>query len=236
MKPVRVLLVAVAILVLGAVQTASADGSGGATLAPGLTTTATLTTSATSPTTGTWTLTFDVVNGTANTVDINSFALQLFQAGSGESFTITSETVNGSSSLGVWEFSADEKNNNGSSPDCSAKAKGPKGWACGDTASGGSLSPFDIASGKTLVITLSGTFTDTNGLTTAGSPPSIFDLVASGCTDAGSCKLDGGSNNTDKWNISAGLTPTTVTPEPVSLLLLGTGMSALGFVRRRKQA
>jgi hypothetical protein len=235
MKPVRVLLAAVAILVLGAFQTASADGSGGATLAPGLTANATLTTSATSSTTGTWTMTFDVVNGTANTVDINSFALQLFQAGSGESFTITSETVNGSSSLGVWEFFADDKLNNGKAPDCNG-AGSVKGWACGDTASGGSLSPFDIASGKTLVITLSGTYTDTNGLSATGSPPSIFDLMASGCTDAGSCKLDGGSNNNDKWAISAGLTPTTVTPEPVSLLLLGTGMSALGFVRRRKQA
>lgn len=228
MKPVRVLLAAVAILVLGAFQTASADGSGGATLAPGLTANATLTTSATSPTTGTWTMTFDVVNGTANTVDINSFALQLFQAGSGESFTITSETVNGSSSLGVWEFFHDDKLNNGSTPDCNA-AGSVKGWACGDTASGGSLSPFDIASGKTLVITLSGTYTDTNGLST-------FDLMASGCTDAGSCKLDGGSNNGDKWAFSDELTPKTVTPEPVSLLLLGTGMSALGLVRRRNQA
>lgn len=230
MKRARVLLAAVAILVLGAVKTASADGSGGTTLAPGLTTTATLTTSATSPTTGTWTLTFDVVNGSANTVDINSFALQLFQAGSSESFTITSETVNGSSSLGVWEFFADDKLNNGKSPDCNA-AGSVKGWACGDTKSGGSLSPFDIASGKTLVITLSGTFTDTNGLTT-------FDLMASGCTDAGTCKLDGDpdSSNGNKWAFSDNLTPTTVTPEPVSLLLLGTGMSALGLVRRRKQA
>ena len=228
MKPMRALLVAVAILVLGGVQTALADGSGGATLAPGLTTTATLTTSQTSPTTGTWTLTFDVVNGTANTVDINSFALQLFQAGSSESFTITSETVNGSPSLGVWEFFNDDKLNNGKAPDCNAVGS-VKGWVCGDTLSGGSLSPFDILPGKTLVITLSGTFTDTNGLTT-------LDLMASGCTDAGTCKLDGGTNDGNKWAFSAPLTPTTVTPEPVSLLLLGTGMSALGLIRRRNQA
>jgi hypothetical protein len=231
MKPARVLLAAVAILVLGAFQTASADGSGSATVAPDITANATLTTSATSPTTGTWTLTFDVVNGSANTVDINSFSLSLFQPGPGESFTITSETVNGSSSLGPWEFFPGEKNNNGNAPDCSVQGMGIKGDVCGDTSSGGSLKPFDIAPGKTLVITLSGTFTDTNGLTT-------FDLLASGCTDAGSCKLDGGSNNGDKWAFSNTLTPTTttVTPEPVSLLLLGTGMSALGLVRRRKQA
>src|SRR5262249_19621472 len=70
-------------------------------------------------TSGTFTLTFTLDNTSSGTVTINSYALQLFNAGPSESFTVTSATLNGSPLSSPWEDFSDTKLNNGSSPTCS---------------------------------------------------------------------------------------------------------------------
>ena len=79
---------------------------------------------------GTWSLDFIFTNSTANTVDINSWALQLFNARAGESFSQTGATISfaGSTVLQGWNFFADTKPNNGSTPDCNSTSTG--GWLC----------------------------------------------------------------------------------------------------------
>src|SRR6266849_2174500 len=125
---------------IGVAQIASADTINGTLNLGGTNWTAggTLTTSG--GTSGTWSLTFNFANGTGNTVDVNSFAVQLFNAGSSESFTVTNATLNGGS-LGVWEYFADDKLNNGSSPTCSSNTV--KGWLCADTGQP-TLHPYSI--------------------------------------------------------------------------------------------
>src|SRR5258708_7957028 len=222
LKLARALVFAVvAILIQGAAQIASADTISG-TLnlgASNWSANGTLTTSG--GTSGTWSLAFNFVNGTGNTVDVNSFAVQVFNAVSTESFTITSATLNGGS-LGVWEYFVDDKLNNGSSPNCSSNTV--KGWLCADTGQP-TLSPYSIGSGQSAAFVFYGTYANTGAV-------NPLDLMASGCLVAGTCKLDGGTGNGNKWAVWAPLT--TPVPEPPSLMLLGGGLSVLGMLVRRK--
>lgn len=208
------------VLIFGLGQSASAD-----TLnlgASNWTANATLTTSG--GTSGTWTLTFDFVNGTSNTVDVNSFGVQLFNAGPSESFAVTSATLNGGS-LGVWEYFADNKLNNGSSPTCSSNTI--KGWLCADTGQP-TLSPYAIGSGQTASFVFSGTYSNTSAI-------SPLDLMASGCLVAGTCMLDGGTSNANKWAVSAPMVSvTTNVPEPSSLTLVAIGLLAVGLLIGRR--
>jgi hypothetical protein len=174
-------------------------------------------------TSGTWTLAFNFVNGTSNTVNVNSFGVQLFQAGPSESFTVTGATLNGGS-LGVWEYFADDKLNNGSSPTCSSNTI--KGWFCADTGQP-TLSPYSIASGQTAAFVFSGAYTNTG----ATAP---LDLMASGCLVAGTCQLDGGSSNGNKWAVSAPMTTASPVPEPGSLALLAVGFLTVGMLLKRR--
>ncbi len=217
------LFVVAAILIQGAAQIASADQVSGTInlQATGWDANGTLNT--TGGASGAWTLTLDFVNSTSKTVDINSFAVQLFNAGSSESFSLTSATLNGSSSLGSWEFFADDKLNNGSTPDCSTTSV--KGWLCGDTGQG-TLHPYSIAAGHTAEFILSGNYTSTSAV-------NLLDMMASGCLVAGTCKIDGGTSNTNKWTVSGSML---ATPEPASVFLVGGALSLMGVLKRREQA
>jgi hypothetical protein len=149
----------------------------------------------------------------------------LFSANNTESFTIDSGsptiTTTGGGDVTVWRFFADDKLNNGGTPDCSNNSI--KGWLCADTAKNGSITPFTIAAGKNASFNFTGTYTGT-------TPVSQLDLMASGCVVTGTCD----SNNGNKWAISGTGTGTTPTPEPASMLLLGLGLACAPFLRRRR--
>ncbi len=202
-----------ALLMLGVAQVASADTVGTLNLgAPGFNASGDLAASG-----GSWTLTFTFANGTANTVDVNSFGVQLFNAGSGESFSISSATLNGGSISGsTWEaFTA------------------PGGWLCADTAAllggptSGLVSPFALLSGQSATFVFTGTYSNT-------SPIGTLDLMSSGCLVAGTCMLDGGSSNGNKWAVSApmGSGGGTSVPEPQTLSLLSIGLVGLAASRK----
>ncbi len=205
---------------IGATQIASADTLNlGAT---NWTASGTLTTSG--GTSGTWSLNFNFVNGTGNTVDVNSFAVQLFNAGPSESFTVTNATLNGGS-LGVWEYFADDKLNNGGTPNCSSTSV--KGWLCADTGQP-TLQPYSIGSGQSAMFVFSGTYTNTGAV-------NPLDLMASGCLVAGTCKLDGGgssSSNVNKWAVTAPMI--SPVPEPGALTLLAAGFLLVGALLKRR--
>ncbi len=148
----------------------------------------------------------------------------MFNAGSSETFSISTETLNGSSTITPWEFFADHKLNNGSTPDCSTNSV--KGWICGDTGKP-TLSPYSVANGTTAEFIITGTYSGT-------TPVSTLDLMASGCLVAGTCDLDGGSNNNNKWAVSTGMgTGTTNVPEPGTSTLLMGGFLGLALLGRK---
>jgi hypothetical protein len=200
---------------------------------------ATFKTTPSTATTGIWWLTLSFVNATGKTTDLNSFAIQLFNAGASESFTVSSASLNntafsvvtaGTGFDGNWEYFADDKLNNGSTPDCNTQTA--KGWLCADSYYGPGfhgtiIHPLQVSTGTSAVFTFSGTYSGTSGIKT-------LDLMASGCLVAGTCKLDGGKKDTNKWAVSSPMIA--VTPEPASLSLLAAGLLAMCGLTRRPTA
>jgi PEP-CTERM motif-containing protein len=166
---------------------------------------------------GNFTLTFALDNTSGGTVTINSFGLQLFNAGASENFAVTpgGATLNGSALSSPWEFFDDTKVNNGATPACSGNNN--KGWLCADTALSGTITPMSILTGTSDTFMFSGTYSGT-------TPVGAIDLISSGTVGNGS-----------KWAISGtGTGGTTSVPEPATLTLLGFGLLGVPFLRRKK--
>lgn len=193
-----------AVLMLAVAAVAHADSL---TLAPGLTANATLTTSG-----NTFNLVMTFSNTTGSNATINGWVLQTFNPGS----------ITGGSFVSLptgWNFADNDKISNSGSGTCN-QPNSINGWLC-TSDQGIDANAATIAAGGSLVFEFNGTFT--------GSVATPLDLMANGCTVAGTCD----SNNDNKWAVSTAMTSTQV-PEPASTVLLGSGLSALGILGRRK--
>lgn len=204
-KIVSLLSAAVLVLALGSMAKADSLNFGN-----GLSVTGTLTTGGSN-----FTLTFTITNSNSADAGIDDFSLQL--TGGNGSVNITSESGSGTSGAG-WNFFDDTKQNNGSGNTCNTTTN--SGWVCTDYSGG-----FDTIAGNggSLTWTYSGTFT--------GTPVSVLELMAQGCTAVSgqTCPYNGAGS----YNISAPMDGDPV-PEPGSLALFGTGTLAIaGFLRRK---
>lgn len=167
----------------------------------------------------TFTLDFNISNTSATTATINAFSLQLFGGSSG-GVTVTSDTVPTG-----WEFFDNQKVNNNGTTGCTGVAH--PGWLCADDNLNTTAAPASIAgAGGHIDFLFSGTFT---GTAEDGSTQNPLELMANGLTNV--------SDSNSKWAVSSPTSVTTVmsnTPEPASLLLFGTGLSAAAFSIRRR--
>jgi len=141
-----------------------------------------------------WKLTFTLTNDTHQTIDLNQFAIELFSA-SGTTTVNPGATLDGVGLVtpgGAWEYSANENSNNGSG---TCKTSGSQsGWICADTDAKEILHPYSVSSGASATFVFTGT-------DTTGTLLTELSLMASGCAEAGTCWLDGGHNNANKWAV-----------------------------------
>lgn len=160
--------------------------------------------------THTYSLTFSGKNTLSTAATLNTFALQIFGAGSGADFTIDSGSVPN------WKLVEGSKINNSGSLGCPTSSPGTAGWFCGTANT--SADALALAGLGSFSWSFGGTFAD------SAFPLSQLDLMANGLYSNG------------KWTVSAPMTNgTPAVPEPASLVLFGTGISLIApFVRRKK--
>lgn len=170
-------------------------------------------------TTHTYTLTFSGSNTLSTSATLNTFALQIFGTGSNADFTIDSSTP-----VPNWTFVDGAKINNSGSLGCPTSSPGTAGWLCGTANT--SANAVTLSGLGSFNWTFSGTFAD------SATPLSQLDLQANGLTGINANGVGG-----SKWAVSQGMnSPASSVPEPASLLLFGTGITALApFVRKFKK-
>ena len=193
------------VLMLAVAAVAHADSL---TLATGLTADANLTTNGSN-----FTIVLTFTNTTGSNATVDNWSLQLFNPGTIAGGSFTSPLPSG------W---SDVLNSNGSNGTNDCKSGQQSGWLC--ASDGGVIgNAAVISAGGSLTFTFSGTVTGT-------TPLGTLDMQASGCPVAGTC---GSNDNHGQWAVSQPMTTASV-PEPASMLLLGSGLSALGLFGRRK--
>ena len=193
-------------------------GTGGSTCAStapsnGFLITADLATSGTN-----FTLTMTFTNSTASAAYLNDFTISLLGGGANPTISGTLQ----SPPTGWTEVdNAKTTNSNGQPAGCRT-GNGFGGWLCAtsDTAADAILL---AANGGTVTLTFTGTY--------SGTVTTPFELIA----DAGTSNVTG---NNKALTISAPMnTPApSPVPEPTSLLLLGSGLLAVGITLRNKRS
>jgi hypothetical protein len=168
--------------------------------------------------THTYSLTFSGSNTLTTAATLNTFALQIFGTGSTADFSIDSSTP-----VPNWTFVDGAKINNSGSLGCPTSSPGTAGWLCGTANT--SANALTLSGLGSFNWTFSGSFAD------SASPLSQLDLQANGLTG-----INANGSGGSKWAVSQGMNTPSSVPEPASLLLLGTGITALApFVRKFKK-
>jgi hypothetical protein len=166
-------------------------------------------------TTHTYTLTFSGSNMLTTAATLNTFALQIFGTGSSADFTIVSGTP-----VANWTFIDGAKLNNSGSLGCPTSSQGTAGWFCGTANT--SADALSLSGLGSFSWSFSGTFAD------SAYPLSQLDLQANGLTG-----INANGSGGSKWAVSQGMNSPASVPEPASLLLFGTGVTALApFIRK----